>query len=167
MYKNEEKLRKSGFVPPNLGSYPPFNPTGFNCRTGSVNSATERGWPLLTVETEVNGDSKRTHERAPFLVGSLGLLWPVQEFFCSALFALNRPSTKKILPHRTLFQCLSPHRTASWAGSRCWVACLLICVSGRGLKRVSIMCVYCLHYVSKYLEVFCSPTGALFTLPQK
>jgi hypothetical protein len=31
------------------------------------------GWPLLTVETEVNGDSKRTNERGPSLVGSLGL----------------------------------------------------------------------------------------------
>jgi hypothetical protein len=27
-------------------------------------------WPLLTVETEVNGDSKSTNERGPFLVGS-------------------------------------------------------------------------------------------------
>jgi hypothetical protein len=34
---------------------------------------TREGWPLLTVETEVNGDSKRTNERGPFLVGSLCL----------------------------------------------------------------------------------------------
>ncbi len=27
-------------------------------------------WPLLTVETEVNGDSKSTNERGPSLVGS-------------------------------------------------------------------------------------------------
>ncbi len=33
---------------------------------------TREGWPLLTVKTEVNGDSKRTNERGPFLVGSLG-----------------------------------------------------------------------------------------------
>jgi hypothetical protein len=32
------------------------------------------GWPLLTVETEVNGDSKRKNERGPVLVGSLSLL---------------------------------------------------------------------------------------------
>ena len=31
------------------------------------------GWPLLKVETEVNGDSKRTDERGPSLDGSLGL----------------------------------------------------------------------------------------------
>jgi hypothetical protein len=31
------------------------------------------GWLLLTVETEVNWDSKRTNERGSFLVSSLGL----------------------------------------------------------------------------------------------
>jgi hypothetical protein len=40
----------------------------------------KEGWPLLTVETEVNGDSKRTNERGSFLVGSLhGLVVPVSE----------------------------------------------------------------------------------------
>ncbi|MFN9908250.1 MAG: hypothetical protein ACK56F_19330 [bacterium] len=34
----------------------------------------EWGWPLLTVETEVNGDSKSTNERGPALVGSLVVL---------------------------------------------------------------------------------------------
>jgi hypothetical protein len=34
--------------------------------------ATREGWPLLTVETEENGDSKSTNERGPSLVGSLG-----------------------------------------------------------------------------------------------
>jgi hypothetical protein len=29
---------------------------------------TREGWPLLTVETEVNGDSKSTNERGPSLV---------------------------------------------------------------------------------------------------
>jgi hypothetical protein len=29
-------------------------------------------WPLLTVETEVNGDSKSTNERGPSLVGLMG-----------------------------------------------------------------------------------------------
>jgi hypothetical protein len=39
------------------------------------------GWPLLTVETEVNGDSESTNARGPFLVGLLGLVVPVQEIF--------------------------------------------------------------------------------------
>jgi hypothetical protein len=30
---------------------------------------TREGWPLLTVETELNGDSKSTKERGPSLVG--------------------------------------------------------------------------------------------------
>jgi hypothetical protein len=33
---------------------------------------TREGWPLLTVETELNGDSKRTNEGGPFLICSLG-----------------------------------------------------------------------------------------------
>ncbi len=35
---------------------------------------TRAGWPLLTVETEVNVDSKMANERGPFLVGTQGLL---------------------------------------------------------------------------------------------
>jgi hypothetical protein len=34
---------------------------------------TREGWPLLTVETQVNGDSKSTIEKSPSLVGFLGL----------------------------------------------------------------------------------------------
>jgi hypothetical protein len=41
----------------------------------------ERGGPLLTVETVVKGDSKSTNERVSSLVGSLGLIVPVQETF--------------------------------------------------------------------------------------
>jgi len=33
---------------------------------------TREGWPLLTVETEVNGDSESTNERGPSLVDPLG-----------------------------------------------------------------------------------------------
>ncbi len=44
-------------------------------RRGVENRETiERGgprWPLLTVETEVNGDSKTKTDRVPSLVGSL------------------------------------------------------------------------------------------------
>jgi hypothetical protein len=46
---------------------------------------TREGWPpLLTVETEVNGDSRSTNERGPSLVGLLGsLCW--YKRFCPAL----------------------------------------------------------------------------------
>ena len=52
---------------------------------------TREGWPLLTVETEVNGDSKSSNERG-------GLPWLVcwtcvagTRDFCSALAALGSP----------------------------------------------------------------------------
>ncbi len=38
----------------------------------TVTRETREGWPLPTVETEVNGYSKSTNERGPSLVGSLG-----------------------------------------------------------------------------------------------
>ncbi len=42
---------------------------------------TREGWPLLTVETEVNGgDTKRTNERSSFLFGSLGLSCRTRNF---------------------------------------------------------------------------------------
>ncbi len=39
------------------------------------------GWPLLTVETEVNGDSKSTNESGPSMIGPFELVVPVQEIF--------------------------------------------------------------------------------------
>jgi hypothetical protein len=40
------------------------------------------GWPLLTVETEMNEESKTTIESGPSLVGFVGLVVvPVQETF--------------------------------------------------------------------------------------
>jgi hypothetical protein len=45
------------------------------------------GWPLLTVETEVNRDSKSTYERSSSLVGSLDHA----RAFCSAWAALVGP----------------------------------------------------------------------------
>ncbi len=38
---------------------------------GAATRETREGWPLLTVETEVNGDLKRTIDRGPSLVGLL------------------------------------------------------------------------------------------------
>jgi hypothetical protein len=38
--------------------------------SGDIAERLVRGWPLLTVKTEVNGDSKSTDERGPSLVGS-------------------------------------------------------------------------------------------------
>jgi hypothetical protein len=47
-------------------------------------------WPLLTVETEVTGNSKSTNESGSSLVGSLGLSSRYKRFF-SALTAVVGP----------------------------------------------------------------------------
>jgi hypothetical protein len=61
-------------------------------RDGVIGRETKEGWPLLTVETEVNGDSKRTNERGPSLVGSLNcLVMPLPRDFYPALAALGGP----------------------------------------------------------------------------
>jgi hypothetical protein len=97
------------------------------CVAGKVLLRETREWPLLTVETEVNRDSKSTNERGPFFVGSLGL--PCQ--YKRILFCLGcsgRPSTKSF-PHHTPFQVRcppSPGKLGGLAvGSR-----LLVCVYG-------------------------------------
>ncbi len=55
---------------------------------------TSEGWPLLTFETEVNGDSKSANEKGPALVGSLGLSCCTRDF-CPALSALVGPVPSK------------------------------------------------------------------------
>jgi hypothetical protein len=72
----------------------------------------------MTVETEVNGDSKSTNERGPSLDGSLGLSCWYMSLLFSLLFALVGPIQKICFPRRTLYQLLCPHPPASWAGSR-------------------------------------------------
>ncbi len=54
-----------------------------------------KGWPLLTVETEVNRDSKRTNDRGPSLVGSLVSSFRYNRFL-SCLCCPSQPSTKII-----------------------------------------------------------------------
>jgi hypothetical protein len=42
---------------------------------------TREGWPLLTVETEANGESRSTILKGSFLGWLVGLVVPVQEIF--------------------------------------------------------------------------------------
>ncbi len=53
---------------------------------------TREGWPLLTVKTEVYGDSKRTNDRGPSLVGSLGSSCRYNRFL-SSLGCSSLPDT--------------------------------------------------------------------------
>jgi hypothetical protein len=78
---------------------------------------TRVGWPLLTEETEVNGDSKSTNEKCPSLVGSLGLSCWYKRFF-SALAAQVGPVQNIIFLTVHYFNFLCPHHPASRAGSR-------------------------------------------------
>jgi hypothetical protein len=78
-------------------------------------SRVREGWPLLTVETEVNGESKSTNERGPSLVGSLGSpCWYMRLLSC--LGCSGHPSTKYLFPRHSIFQFMCPHRPETWAG---------------------------------------------------
>jgi hypothetical protein len=96
----------------------------------AVARETREVWPLLTVETEVNGNSKSTNERGPFLVGSLGLPYRYKRLLFS-LGCSSRPCTKYFFPHRTLFQIsLSPSPAA---GQAAVLSCLFL------IKHVSLV----------------------------
>ncbi len=74
---------------------------------------TREGWPLLTVETEANGDSWSIYERGPSLVGSLGSSCRYNSFL-SCLGGSSQPIKKYYFPNRTLFHFIRPHRPATW-----------------------------------------------------
>jgi hypothetical protein len=76
---------------------------------------TREGWPLLTVETEVNGDSKEYKWMGSFLVGSLGSSCRYKIFFSS-------PYTISI--HLSS----SPNKLNKLGRQSCRVANLLSCV---------------------------------------
>ncbi len=81
------------------------------------------GWPLLTNETEVNGDSKSTNERGPSVVDSLGMSCRYNSLcFCSALATLVCPGQNIFSSSYTI-----PIQTPSKQGWQwCWVAWLLV-----------------------------------------
>jgi hypothetical protein len=90
---------------------------------------TREEWPLLSVETEANGDSKRTNERGlSFLVWFVGLFMPVQVIFVlpglqSVQYKIFFSSPYTISIH------LSP--SPSKLGRQSFrIVCLLMCVCG-------------------------------------
>jgi hypothetical protein len=82
---------------------------------------------LLTV-TDENLDSKRTNERVPPLVGSLGLSCRYKRFL-SCLCCFSRTGTKYCFasPYTISMPLFPSHRQAG--RQPCWVVCLLVCVS--------------------------------------
>ncbi len=91
---------------------------------------TREGWPLLTVETWVNGDSKSTNERNPSLVGSLVLSCRYKRFlFC--LGCSSRTTVVQNIFFLTVHYIDSLTPSPSNLGMQpCWVTCLLVRVSG-------------------------------------
>jgi hypothetical protein len=74
----------------------------------------------LVLTREQNRDSRRTFERGPSMVCSLGSLRRYTRFL-ACLGCSSRPSTKFFFspPYGTLFQFLCPpHLPTSWAGNR-------------------------------------------------
>jgi hypothetical protein len=74
----------------------------FSGEEGCIREARE-GWPpLLTVETEANGDSRSTFEGGPSLVASLSSSLQYKRFL-SCLGCPSRPSTRHLFTYRSLF----------------------------------------------------------------
>jgi hypothetical protein len=90
---------------------PPPPPPPRGC--GSMAVMNREGWPMLTIETEANGDSRSTitYERCYFLFDSLGLSCLYGRFW-SCLGCSSRSSTKYFFPHRTLFHFICSHHPA-------------------------------------------------------
>ncbi len=104
---------------------------------------TREGWPLLTVETEVNGDSKRTNER-----GHLSWLvcWACSadtRDFCSALAALAGPVQNIFFLTVHYFNAFVPIPQQQ-AGQAAVLGCLSfsVCVSGGTLFLLLKLCCF-------------------------
>jgi hypothetical protein len=96
----------------NIFTHPsPLSPHPYPHRILFCSRETREWWPLLTVENEVNVDSKSALKGAlPWLV-----YWACRAGtidFCSALAALGGQV------QNLLFHSLCPQRRTSWAGSR-------------------------------------------------
>ncbi len=101
-------------IPPPPSSSLPSNQSMSNC-FHLYTVRPERGGPCWLLKLRANGDSKRTNERYPFLVGLLGLSCRYKRFlFC--LGALVCPIQNIFF--LSLYTITKPHRPASWAGSR-------------------------------------------------
>jgi hypothetical protein len=95
----------------------------------SYSERLERGWPLLIVETEVNGDSKSTNERGSSLVGLLGLPCRYKRFL-PCLGCSSQPSTNIFSLTIHYFNSCVPiaQQAGHWAGNRAGSPSLSMCL---------------------------------------
>ncbi len=92
----------------------------------------ERGGPCRLVETEVNGDSKRTNDRGPSLVCLTRRVGTLD--FCPALAALiNNQPLKNIIFRTVHFFTLLVPIAQQPEQEACWVT--FLCVSGISFKK--------------------------------
>jgi hypothetical protein len=114
--------------------------TTFHPRPTAATRETREGWPLRTIEIDVNGDSKSTNERGSFL--SL-VLWACRagtRDFCSALAALAGQVHNISFLTVHFFNSVVPIAQQAGQPVACSVACLLVCVSGCHIVCVLEMC---------------------------
>jgi hypothetical protein len=100
---------------------------------------TGRGWPLLTVETAVNGDSKSTNERGPSVVGSLRLSGRYKRFLFSLLAALVGPKQNLLFLTVHFFNSFVP--ITQQAGQTATLGCMSLS-----------MCLWCILYTYSCLK---------------
>ncbi len=84
---------------------------------GAAQRDYREGWPLLTVETEANGDSRSTYERGPSLVGLLGSWCQYKRFLSCLGCPIVGPVQNFFSSSHKLFQFICLHSPAGWAGS--------------------------------------------------
>ncbi len=84
-------------------------PTTFFSANMARTRETREGWPLLTVETDTNGDCQSTNESGPSQIGLLGSSYRYDRFL-SCLGCTNQANTKYYLPHRIFFHFSCPQR---------------------------------------------------------
>jgi hypothetical protein len=93
---------------------------------------TREGWPLLTVETEVNEESKRTNEKGPFFVGLLSMS------FRTAKIQYRKCETEKELRGLSLnFLIHGSVRNYIFPRSVCLFCCMKICGPNLGIYKRS------------------------------
>jgi hypothetical protein len=135
-----------------------LSPETLRCR----NRETREGWPLLTVETEANGDLwSQMKGILPWLV--IWAVVPVQEPALAALHRINGDGNIEKLFLRcsqqykiffslpSTFSLYVPHRLAIWAGSRA-VACLslsmCLCVEITRIQDIKNLTLECMAFIN-------------------
>jgi hypothetical protein len=121
----------------------------------ALSRETRVGWPLLTVETEMNGDPKSTNEGVFFLGWFVGLVVCRYKRFYHVLAAPVGPVQNIFFSHRTLFRFIVPHLPASSAGSR-----VLVHLSLSSSFKTLLYIRLCTHsYLSLVLKIvfWCRP----------